>query len=335
MRFRLARYAFALFAATILEVFPAAANAKPNEVCVYQTRAGELRQAESLREVPREYKSSAQCGQSKENNYLAKPEEIKLDGNIRTEILNSTVGTIRLRWPRKVESLFGRTPLRAMTDAANTLGRALKNNAFPIRIQNLNLEWNVVFMDESMPQGQIPTSLVTNCHPGWMTPPANIYIVAERVAGGCGSARSSTSVADSTLSQVLIHEMGHAAEYYLLDQKGSMDRVRAEGFATWFERYASQYSSILNGSQISAQHFQAARYSFRENPGAWQFQGTFEDYARASLYFSAMMSPRGLQGLSDVYELMRSKNLSLVPAILTEFSWDEKRLAHEIEQVLH
>lgn len=315
-------------------VLPALAFAKPQDICVYQTKTGEIRQASSLREVPHEYKSSAQCRSGDGNNYLAKPEEIELDGNIRTEQLNSTVGTIKLRWPRKVESLFGRTPLRAMTDSANTLGRALKNNAFPIKIQNLNMTWNVVFMDESMPKTQIPTSLVTNCHPGWMTPPANIYIVSERVAGGCGANRSTASVADATLSQVLIHEMGHAVEFYMLDKDAPMDKVRAEGFATWFERYASQYSSILNAGQITRQHFEAARYAIRQSPNVFSFQGSFEDYARASLYFSAMTSPRGLQGLTDVYTLMNAKGLPLIPAILSEFSWDERRLYREIEQIL-
>ena len=310
------------------------ALAKPNDICVYQTKSGEIRQASSLRDVPREYKSSALCRSGDGNNYLAKPEEIQLDGNIRTEDLNSTVGTIHLRWPRKVESLFGRTPLRAMTDSANTLGRALKNNAFPIKIQNLNMTWNVVFMDESMPKTQIPSSLVTNCHPGWMTPPANIYIVSERVAGGCGSTRSTASVADATLSQVLIHEMGHAVEFYMLSSNVPMDRVRAEGFATWFERYASQYSSILNAGQITSQHFQAARYAIRQSPNAFAFEGTFEDYARASLYFSAMTAPRGLQGLTDVYALMNAKGMPLIRAILNEFSWDERRLYREIEQIL-
>ena len=318
-------------------LLPAAALAKPKEnqtICEYPTRYGEIRTASSLDEVPREARSIARCHPANQNTNLARPEDIKLDGNQREERIVSSVGEIQLRWPRKVESLFGRTPLRAMTDAANTVSRAVKNSALPNSVQSLRLEWKVVFMDESMPQSQIPTDLVTNCHPGWMTPPANIYIVAQRVAGGCGGAKSTTSVADSTLAQVLVHEMGHAVEAYMLEGKGSFDRVRAEGFATWWERYASNYSSILNSHDISRLQFAAAKSAIKKSPSSFRFGGSFEDYARASMYFSAITQPRGIQGLVDVYGAIKSKGLDLLPAIYSEMNWDDRRLQAEITTLL-
>ena len=319
-----------------LSLLPDAAFAKPKEkeICLYPTRSGEVRQASSLDDVPRESRAYARCGPANQNSNLAKPDEIKLNGNVRVEQINSSIGTIKLRWPRSVESLFGRTPLRATTDTAKTVSRAVKNNAFPTHVQNLNLEWNVIFLDENLPEGQIPTTLVTNCHPGWMTPPANIYIVAQRVAGGCGTQRSTTSVADSMLADVLLHEMGHAVEFYLLDKHNSNDRVRAEGFATWWERYASQYSSILNQREIEARQFEAARYSFKQNPGALRFQGSFEDYSRASMFFTVISGPRGLPGLMDVYKQMNERGTAFIPAILSEMNWDDRRLQKEIEQAL-
>jgi hypothetical protein len=322
---------------SILLLFPLSAAAKPKEaaiVCDYLTQYGEMRQAPSLNEVPRASRAQARCRPANQNQLLAKPDDIKLQGSQRVENIVSPLGDIKLRWPRKVESLFGRTPLRAMTDAARTVNRAIKNAAFPANIQNLNLTWNVVFMDESLPEGQIPTNLVTDCHPGWMTPPANIYIVAQRVAGGCGGQRSSTSVADATLAQVLVHEMGHAVEYYMLRQNSSFDRVRAEGFATWFEGYASQYSSILNSREIQRQQFDAARSSFRHNPGQFDFSGTFEDYSRASMYFTAVVAARGLSGLIELYQQMNSSGMDLLSAISATTHWDNRRLQKEIADLL-
>lgn len=321
-------------AASALFTGSALAAPKAAEQCFYRTSSGEIRSAASRDDVPYQFRSTAQCRPAQQNERLAKPNEITLDGSQRSETITSPLGDIHLRWPRKVEGLFGRTPLRAMVDAANTVSRALKNNALPSELQNLRLSWDVVFMDESMPEGQIPTSLITNCHPGWMTPPANIYIVAQRVAGGCGGQRSTASVADATLAQVLVHEMGHAVEFYLLQKRAAGERMRDEGFATWFERYASQYSSMLNAREITRSQFAAAERSFAASPTVLNFQGTYEDYARASLYFSAMTAPRGLQGLVDVYKVIMEKNLDLVTAIKTALSWDDKRLERELHEVL-
>ena len=43
--------------------------------------------------------------------------------------------------------IFGRTPVRAMQDAAKSVSRALKKNAFPLELQRFDLDWDVVFMD--------------------------------------------------------------------------------------------------------------------------------------------------------------------------------------------
>lgn len=320
-------------ALALLLIFPSAALSKPKEkeICLYPTKSGEVRQASSLNEVPRESRPYARCSPlAEQNNYLARPDEIKLEGSERQEQINSTLGPIQLRWPRKVESLFGRTPLRATTDAANTVSRALKNGAFPSELQNLSANWNIVFMDENLSAAQIPQQLISNCHPGWMTPPANIYIVAQRVAGGCGGPRSSSTVADSTLGEVLIHEMGHAVEHYLLKQRGAYDRLRAEGFATWFEEYAAQFSSIVSTSELKQKHSWLAKQSLQRNPQAFNFSGSGEDYARGAMYFRAINQVRGLSGLTAVYQLISNKNLPFQAAIKEEFNWDDRRLNQEV-----
>jgi hypothetical protein len=127
-----------------------------------------------------------------------------------------------------------------MADAARTIARIISKPAFPAEVRRLKFDWQVIFMDGKLPETQIPEVLARSCHPGWMTPPANIYIVAQRVAGDCGGGQEQVPrVADSTLAAVLVHEIAHAIEYHLLGPAFGGDRMRAEGFATWFTDYAS------------------------------------------------------------------------------------------------
>ncbi len=271
------------------------------------------------------------------NDHLASPEEIKLGGSVRREEMNSPLGTISLRWPRTAETFFGRTPVRAMADAARTVSRVLKLSSFPSEVQNMNIKWNVVFMDENLPEGQIPTHLISNCHPGWMTPPGNIYIVAQRIAAGCGGGASSkSSVADSDLTEVLIHEMGHAVEALILKSKmyGAPDsRLRAEGFATWFETYASQYSSILNQREIKSRTAKLALTSLNSSPKVFNFSGSAYDYARASMYFSTVEQKYGLRGISRLYLKLQTSNNDLLGGINAEFGIKGTELELEVQKV--
>ena len=317
----------------ILLSWPVSAHAdrKKPDTCVYQSPAGALVQVESLDKVPAEYRARARCFSGELNTNLAAPADITLNGNIAAETITSSLGPVKLRWPRTVEQLFGRSPLRAVTDAARTVSRVIKTSSFPAYVQNMNVTWNIVFMDENLPAQQIPFNLVSACHPGWMTPPANIYIVAQRVAAGCGNApRSSTSVADSTLAEVLVHEMGHAVEFQLLKGNSGEDRMRAEGFATWFALYAADYSSIMNGSEFKSNLFQNARYAIRQTPNSFEFQGTALDYARAAMYFVTIVDRRGLPGLMDVYSSITDEHLSFFAAISKKSYWDKKQLDDEV-----
>lgn len=267
---------------------------------------------------------------------LADPAEIKLQGSIRSEDMISSVGRIKLRWPRTVEGLFGRTPQRAMVDAARTVGRALKNPGFSPELQKLSIEWSVVFMDGDLPETQIPSHLIQNCHPGWMTPPANIYVVGQRVAFGCGNRGSVlTRVADADLARVLIHEMGHVLEHEILQDRFFRDRARAEGFATWFESYASQFSDLVRSANIREKQLEMGKGLYRSDFEFSQFSGSSEDYLRAALVFHAIYDRRNISGIMRVYgSLLDDRQIDFYNAIQQALGWNRARLNSEIERLL-
>lgn len=311
------------------------AAAENTEVCLYQDDQGKIQQVNSRERVPVSKRSQARCFSAKQHQYLAAPQDIELKGTTRREDMVSSVGRIELRWPRKVETLFGRTPQRAMADAATSVSRALRSAGFPPKLQSLNLDWKVVFMDEEVPERQIPTYLVNNCHPAWMTPPSNIYVVAQRAAAGCGAGQTvRTSDADARLAHILIHEMGHAIEYQLLEGAQSGDRMRAEGFASWFEQFGADYSSVIPKGSVRALYASAGKASLRASPGVFHFSGSFEDYARAALYFRAIEERRGVRGVMDVYSLIRDEGLPLLSAIERRMSWDSARIQSEVGRLV-
>ncbi|MCB0322352.1 MAG: hypothetical protein KDD69_02230 [Bdellovibrionales bacterium] len=322
----------------LLLVFALPSLTLADQSCIYRAHSGEMRQVGSIHQVPNRYRSQAQCSDTSvaaPSNHLARPQDIELEGNLRREDMSSSIGRIQLRWPRSVETLFGKNPLRATAESAQVVSRALRTAAFSTPIQSLNLDWQIVFMDANLPQAQIPTQLISNCHPGWMTPPANIYIVGQRVAAGCGGERSSvTSVADSRLAEVLVHEMGHAVEYHLLGDRPQFDRMRAEGFATWFEMHAAEYSSLISATEIRRRTHQLARVALQQSPDRFTFTGSGEDYARASMYFVAVVDKRGVRGLMEVYDLIRKEGVPFTDAIKKTMYWDDRQLAKEVERAV-
>lgn len=339
-------------------------SAQERELCLYTDEQGALRQVTGREAVPAAFQEKARCiGEKRSaknsepreiwpntgpadqpkpaavpgNNVLAAPEDIKLKGNIRREDMSSSVGRIELRWPRKVELLFGRTPLRAMQDAASAVSRALKSAGFSQQVQNLTLDWKVVFMDEEVPETQIPTYLVNNCHPAWMTPPANLYVVAQRVVAGCGNGNGagvSHQVADSQLAHILVHEMGHAVEAQMLGLQMADDRMRAEGFASWFEAFGSDFSTVIQKGSVKRNYQALALQSLQQSPNRFAFQGSAQDYARASMYFHALVAKRGIKGLMDVYDSMRGSNTNFFTAIEKRFGWDVAELDAEARRVI-
>jgi hypothetical protein len=276
---------------------------------------------------------SAQSGQSE---YLAEPTAIALGNSTRKVRLSTPLGPVNLRWARSAEQLFGRSPERAVLDALATVSKTLKRGGFPPAISSLSETWDIVIMDENLPEGQIPTNLVNRCHPAWMVPPAKIYVVAQRISAGCSGARKLDGRnPDLELANVLIHELGHVVEYNLLKggaRPPAHDPIRAEGFATWWETYAARSSTLVSSDVLTRRYKEQAQRTFAEGQSinAAAFQFSEGEYAASSLYFHAVADARGAFGIVDLYKLLLA-GTPLVPAVRQLMGWDANRL----ERILH
>lgn len=299
------------------------------EECLYRRGDGSVATAASIALVPAAYKASAQCLSS--DSGMVKPSEVDLKGNLRKELISTALGRVTLRWPRSVETIFGRSPINAMTDAMNAASRALKSTSFDPSIQSMFIDWDVVFMDENLPSYQIPQELVSNCHPGWMTPPGNIFIVAQRAAKQCSGGEVSKSEADARLAQVLIHEVGHAVEAKLLmTHPAPFDRMRAEGFASWFEQYATDYSGLIGRGKVRREYMEVARQVFAQTKSPYvQFQGRYEDYARASTLFGGIAESKSVRDLMKVYQVLGKFQGDLYAAVGQTVGWKPEALMTE------
>ncbi len=316
----------------------ATACADQQELCVYVMEDGRAIQTTRRSAVPVKYRDGAKCLSPKGTSAdvrLALPSEIDLEGTVRRESVITPVGPMRVRWPRKIEMLFGRTPQRALVEAGTALRRALVGAGFPPELQSLRLDWEVVFMDEDLPEQQIPFSLITNCNPAWMTPPANIYVVGQRAAKGCGASsdRVDTKLTDAGLTRILLHEMGHAIEHQLLKEQFGSDRARAEGFACWFEQYAADFSSLIPRGSTRSMYRGFARQALEQQVFRQGFGGTALDYAWAAMPFVYLEEKRGVRGVMQVYELLQQR-VPLVEALARVSGKSQERLGKEIVQLL-
>ena len=294
-----------------------------SEPCWYQTSSGQLKKVNSINQVPAAFKKSAKCG-SLETTELVSPEKVSLEGNVREEDVFTSLGKVHLRWVRSSESLFGKTPSRSIIDAAKTVSRALRNPGFPDSLRKLKLDWKVVFIDDQLPESEIPTYLVNNCHPAWMTPPSNIYVVSQRVSEGCGGFKKSTRDTDAELAAILTHEIAHALEFQLLGQKQSA-RMTAEGFATWFAEYASEYSSIIDDKKMKNENMEMAKYAVLRDKN-FNFSGSGEDYARASRYFKIIADRYGINDLIKIYDRLAEGDENFFAAVKFVIGEDQKGL---------
>jgi hypothetical protein len=263
---------------------------------------------------------------------LVDPQSLKLSGLERQSSFNSALGPINLRWTRESERLFGKTPERAVIEASKIAAKALRQSSLAASLKFTNINWNIVFLSKDLPAQQIPSYLEKGCHPGWMKPPANIYISSEKVAGICnGSLATHKDIADEELERVILHELAHALEFKMASNL-PFDRFRSEGFASWFEVFAAKQSGVIGSEQLLRSQKNGALAKLASNQQA--FMGSFEDYALAACIFHVFLEGSTLSDLTRLYQTISHKRLPLIAAIKEVNSWSDKELDQRLLKFL-
>ena len=291
--------------------------------CAYLDDRGEVQHVASPQKAPANLRHRVICADNQPKE-IAAPSEVKLEGPARQASFVTDIGPMEVRWPRTLEQCFGKSPSRAVADAASAVSKAIKSGRFMSEVKAGRKDWSLVFTDKKSALSQFPMALSLGGHPGFMIPPSQIYIISDFISPDC----SAGEVTDATLAQVLLHEMGHVIEYLLLgDQQMDGDRRRAEGFASWFEIYASDFSSAISRGQVREYYRQLAEQSLASRSN--QFTGSAQDYGRAAFDFIAITDRRGISGLMEVYAAMRDQRLSFTEAVYKRLRWDAAMLERE------
>ena len=296
--------------------------------CVYADDRGALVGAPALKDVPARFRSKAAC-RDRQPSTVPGADDITIRGGSRSSSFSTPLGTVEVKWPRQVEQCFGKSPNRAISEAASAVNRALRTARFDQSIQAQRRDWSFVLIDRANAVSQFPMQLSMGGHPGFMVPPNNIYIVTDYISPNCQKGGDS----DVMLTQVLLHEMGHVLEYALLGGRDfSSERKRAEGFAAWFEGYSAQYASTIPKGRVQERYRSMIQSDARV--GSSSFAGTGEDYAIASLEFEAIVARKGVSGLMDVYETMGKDRSSFYDAVKKRCGWDQKDLQREVKTLV-
>ncbi len=237
-----------------------------------------------------------------------RPQGLAIGTSEREERLITPLGEVHVRWSRGVEQYFDKNPKRAIVDAWSAAAKTLAQRGFPNQIRRADFSWQLIVVDEKQAQmGPNPVS-ANSCHPAWMTPPADIYVMAKLVATGCGSDLQSPEVATNELTSTLIHELGHAVEFRLMGKAFSENkRWHAEGFATWFETLAANFLPSSRRLARRSELLVRAKAALAPNWQPSAFVGTPEDYARSFALLAWIVDRYSVAKLLDIYELMTRK----------------------------
>lgn len=315
--------------ALVLLMLGLAASAHAEGSCLYIDGTNFIRQVPRRQDVPSEFRSTAKCSDD-EPEKLREPNDVELDGAVRSTSFSTDLGRMEVRWQRKAEDCFGKSPARAVKDAAAASNKAIKTARFAPEIKGGKRDWQIAFIDKRAALAQFPADITVEGHPGFMIPPSRIYIVTDFIPGNC----SGSGVADGALTQVLLHEIGHAIEFMMVgDLKIPADRARSEGFASWFEQYSADYAKDIPPGSVTAYYSGLARERLAgEEPKP--FDGSAQAYAVSALRFRALVDRKGIPGLMQVYKAMRDNKEPFDAAMRGYTRWNEGELHREMVRVL-
>lgn len=303
-----------------------ASTTEAQKACAFLQDDGTVVEVDSQSEAPQRYRHRVVCAD--DQKAIPQADEVQILGGVKSASFVTDLGPISVKWPRSVEKCFGRSPAKAVADAAQTVNRALASAPFPPSVKNRSREWSLVFTDRATALREFPAALTIGGHPGFMVPPNNIYLITDYISPTCDPSQ----MADSLLAQVLLHEMGHVIEFLMLGKEFGVDRQRAEGFASWFEQYSSEYSRVIPKGSVKAYYRKLAIEALKVMPGP--FEGTPYDYARAALQFEAIVAKKGMPSLMAIYTAMSTEGLSFSQALEKQLRWNRKNLDQAIGELV-
>jgi hypothetical protein len=164
------------------------------------------------------------------------------------------------------------------------------------------------------------------CHPGWITPPANIYLSIDFITTQCkgpNESKLSPTETQTIVRSTLYHEFGHALEFQLLGESGLAlaERYHSEGFAVWFEH---EVLSIAGPDSEAKLIENKARNFFQVNWNPYSFDGSSTDYFRAYAFISAILD-RYPAKIGRVYEYMSLNNVNFETSLKIVLDVDRER----------
>jgi hypothetical protein len=234
------------------------------------------------------------------------PEELKLSGPNRNFEFFSPFGKVRVRWQPKTASYIRDNPYQLVKKTWLMAAKTVSRLNLPINLKSKNYDWSLVFMDRAATLAAYPLKQI-GCHPGWIKPPANIFVSIDFVVTRCQTSDVVVSPlkAQNTLQATLFHELGHALEFQLLAKAvGRSERYHNEGFATWFEYRALKDAGLAAEARQIEDN---AKNAFYPTWDPKSFNGSNEDYARAFALQSVILEEyRGKIG--DIYSYMSKNN---------------------------
>jgi hypothetical protein len=244
------------------------------------------------------------------------PDKIELAGAHKNFSFTTPFGELRLRWKVTSDNPFGTNPYQIVKETWIAAGKVVSRSTFPTWLRSSKYQWNMIFMDQDTTARSNPFNSI-NCHPAWITPPANIYVSSYLISTSCGREKLNTNVARDRLKSTLMHEFGHALEYQLLGESiAYAQRFHSEGFAEWFETEANlQLSGNSNEKRLKLAN---AKVLFDLSWDPLSFNSSPEDYLKSFAMMTAIIDKFGLSKIIKAYDNAREMKTDLLVQLFKE-----------------
>ncbi len=256
-----------------------------------------------------------------------------LEPELISQQLSTDLGTVLVRYPRESAVLRVLSPVTSVRRSWEAAAATLLELGIPPFPAEQLPEWNVILTDQSRLEVNGSRVSTAFCHTALMGPPADIVIDGYRLLHPCDGA--SVANPERALQRSLVHEIGHGVEYQLLGNGiNRRQRWHAEGFATWFETWATGKLKGEDSKKIQDLMRGKARLAFQRNWKPYLFQGSPADYLTSYALIASIAERRSVASLVAVYQRSSRDHLTLEQAVEREFGLSFAQWMAEAEAFL-